>query len=645
MVKKSPAQATVRGGRPRLMWRLFLALTFCAVALARPHHGETQITTETSAALRNILIALDVSRSMLVSDVNPNRLERARLVIRSLLEEFRGDQVGLILFAGTAFLQCPLSSDHDVLREMLPAIGPDYIPKGGTNYDAMLRVALDSFPRQTNVSHLLVVISDGESLDDNWRELLPELRSRGISVVCLGIGTLEGGLVPARDGGYERGPDGAVVLSRLETQTLEDLAKETGGVFLDASHWMDVSAVVQQAEKTKTLVEARQSRRVIRNEIFPVFLWPALLFSCWALLVEIPALPVRRKIRNLATIQDQSNFWNKPVRMKTPLLLLATFFIWVELCVAVQPTEDLKNIPILKPQHEVAQSTPDPERAYLDAIKKFTEQNLRLDAPALEQLASAAISYLSQRATELPRPLVRSVVTDGLAAVARGESIQPDHADWKKLREELEQFLNDPDPRNEQSQNQSCDNTQQKNSADQKQDNQGSSPDQQNPGESSEQKNESGPQQQNASEAPSQGHQNPDQDRNNSSSSPQQDSNSPNSKPRDSTPNSERQQHDRSINTGGEKPLKGDSSQEEEQPGQRPESRADVEKNSTNQQPRSLGGQPVGGHPVDFSSLPQEIREALLRLEQARQNDRPAILFQRMKGDQRQETADKGKNW
>ena len=126
--------AAARRIRPWLCAGLALAV----VALARPQWG--RLDEPVFDQSREILIALDLSRSMLTPDVNPSRLERAKLLIQSLLDSLAGERVGLVIFSGTAFLQAPMSADYEILREFLPSLGPDYLPVGGTNYGAMLGV-------------------------------------------------------------------------------------------------------------------------------------------------------------------------------------------------------------------------------------------------------------------------------------------------------------------------------------------------------------------------------------------------------------------------------------------------------------------------------------------------------------------------
>ena len=162
-------QAAVGNGRHNTRGRLllWLGLAFGVVALARPQWG--RIEEPVFDQSREIVIALDLSRSMLAPDVRPSRLERARLLIQGLLDGLRGERVGLVVFAGTAFLQVPLSADYEVLNEFLPSLNPAFMPVGGTNYEAMLHAVLDAFSASSTADRYLIVLSDGESQDDGWQ--------------------------------------------------------------------------------------------------------------------------------------------------------------------------------------------------------------------------------------------------------------------------------------------------------------------------------------------------------------------------------------------------------------------------------------------------------------------------------------------
>src|SRR5262249_37340196 len=216
-------------------WRGCLLVACAAAALcalARPQWGE--VAEQSYARSREVVLALDLSRSMLADDVSPNRLARAKLLIEALLDQLKGERVGLVVFSGTAFVQSPLSAAYEAVRHFLAELDPSYLPEGGTNYSAMLRTAVQAFGEQGDGDRYLVVLSDGEALDPEWQKQLPTLRDRGIRVIGLGIGTPAGALVPAASGGVTKDEHGAAVLSRLEPATLQALASETRGTYPDA---------------------------------------------------------------------------------------------------------------------------------------------------------------------------------------------------------------------------------------------------------------------------------------------------------------------------------------------------------------------------------------------------------------------------
>ena len=243
---------------PRLF--LYLGLMLATAALARPQWGRLEEPVFDQA--REIIIALDLSRSMLAEDIKPNRLERARLLITSLLERLKGERVGLIVFSGTAFLQSPLSSDYEILREFLPVLNPDYLPEGGTNYDALLETTITAFGASGSADRFLIVLSDGEAQSDTWQKHLSDLKTKGIRVLGLGIGTDAGAIIPDGQGAFMKDEHGAVVLSKLTGDTLRALAEKTDGRYTDASSWVDLSSLVQSTVEQGRTGEFKEASRV-----------------------------------------------------------------------------------------------------------------------------------------------------------------------------------------------------------------------------------------------------------------------------------------------------------------------------------------------------------------------------------------------
>ncbi len=274
---------------------LVLGLSLAIFALARPQWGRIEEPVFDQA--REIILSLDLSRSMLAPDVKPSRLERGRLLITSLLEKLKGERVGLVVFSGTAFLQSPLSTDYEILREFLPALNPEFLPAGGTNYRALLQTALESFGDSSAAAdRYLIILSDGEDHTDDWKPLLPEIKKKNIRILTLGIGTTEGAMIPDGSGGLVKDERGAVVLSKLATSTLQQLAAETNGRYADASSWVDLAALIQATVESGLKGEFKETSRVRLNERFQLFLAPALLFLLISYWREFPVRPKPRQL-------------------------------------------------------------------------------------------------------------------------------------------------------------------------------------------------------------------------------------------------------------------------------------------------------------------------------------------------------------
>ncbi len=286
------------GLRPPLRWRLWLGLGLLLAALARPQWGK--IEERVFDQSREVLIALDLSRSMLSTDVKPSRLDRARLLVESLLDRLKGERVGLVVFSGTAFLQCPLSADYEVLREFLPQLNPEYLPEGGTDYARLLKASLGAFSNEAGADRYLIVLSDGEALSDAWQAELETIGKRGIRILTLGIGTQAGSVIPAKDGGFVKDERGAVVMSKLNPTTLKQLASASGGAYAEASGWVDLPALLKQTVERGKQGALAERRTVRLAERFQWFLAPALLLLLWSYWSEFPVAPRPRELRHLS---------------------------------------------------------------------------------------------------------------------------------------------------------------------------------------------------------------------------------------------------------------------------------------------------------------------------------------------------------
>jgi Ca-activated chloride channel family protein len=183
----------------------------------------------------DLVIALDTSRSMLATDVKPDRLARAKLAVRDLVDEARGDRLALVPFAGTAFLQCPLTLDTGAFLQSLDAVEVGIIPRGGTALAAAIDTSLDAFEGREASHQAIVLITDGESHEGDLDAAIGRAKERGVRIFTVGIGTPEGELIPGEKGGFFKDRKGQVVKSRLDRDTLERIAVDTGGVYLQAA--------------------------------------------------------------------------------------------------------------------------------------------------------------------------------------------------------------------------------------------------------------------------------------------------------------------------------------------------------------------------------------------------------------------------
>jgi Ca-activated chloride channel family protein len=183
----------------------------------------------------DLVVAFDTSKSMLATDVTPNRLARAKLAVQDLLAELEGDRIGLVAFAGTAFVQCPLTLDRNAFRESLEAVEVGLIPRGGTNLTAALESGLAAFEGHQGRHQALVLITDGEDHEGKLDDVIAAASKRGVKIFTVGIGTAEGELIPTAGGGFLKDRKGQVVKSRLGEDTLKKLALDTGGVYLHAA--------------------------------------------------------------------------------------------------------------------------------------------------------------------------------------------------------------------------------------------------------------------------------------------------------------------------------------------------------------------------------------------------------------------------
>jgi Ca-activated chloride channel family protein len=237
-----------------VLW--FLALVALVVALARPLWG-TQVTVKVQEGVE-VMVVLDVSSSMLAEDIKPNRLTRAKLTVEELMGRLGGNEVGLVVFSGAAFVQFPLTADFNTARLFLDGAGPGSISRPGTALEEAIRVALAGFPDQRATSRVILLLTDGEGHEGEPLSAARDAAEQGVVIHAIGFGSPDGEPIPIRDSGgvvvgYKKNDQGEVVLSRLDEIALQRIAGETGGLYFRASAGgEEIDGIVQAVAALET---------------------------------------------------------------------------------------------------------------------------------------------------------------------------------------------------------------------------------------------------------------------------------------------------------------------------------------------------------------------------------------------------------
>ena len=269
--------------RPNIrFWLLFSAYTLCCFLLARPQFGSKQETV-TRRGIETV-IALDISNSMLADDVAPNRLEKSKRIISNLVDQFKDDKVGLIVFAGDAFVQLPITNDFISAKVFLNTISPGLITRQGTDIKQAIELASRSFTPNEGVGKAIIVITDGENHEGGAVEAAQAAAEKGYMVYVLGVGLPSGSPIPGdRKGEFRKDKDGNVVVTRLNEEMCRNIAAAGKGVYF----YVDNSNAAEKAlrKEMDKLAKADIEPTVYTeyDEQFAIIAWMILI----VLLVEI----------------------------------------------------------------------------------------------------------------------------------------------------------------------------------------------------------------------------------------------------------------------------------------------------------------------------------------------------------------------
>jgi len=289
---------------------LLLALFCCFLALARPQYGFRWEDLKRKGI--DILFAVDTSKSMLARDIKPDRLQRAKYAIMDFVSQLDGDRVGLLPFAGTAYLMCPLTGDYSAFDNSLTAVDTSLIPKGGTNIAAAIKEAETVLTNEANYK-LLILITDGENLQGNILSAAKEAAAKGMRIFTVGVGTREGEIIPITSGGttkFVKDSAGNFVVSHLDESTLTQIAKIANGVYVPLGNkGQGLQTIYQQKLSLVPKQELTQRRHKVPLERFQWPLTAAVVFFSLEFIIgtrktrpfslSLKNFPFRRRKKNI----------------------------------------------------------------------------------------------------------------------------------------------------------------------------------------------------------------------------------------------------------------------------------------------------------------------------------------------------------
>jgi Ca-activated chloride channel family protein len=261
--------SSVRRRLKNICFILGLACVF--LALARPQLGSHVIEIRSRGI--DILVAFDVSKSMLAQDIKPNRLERAKLALRDFAARLDGDRIGLLPFAGASFLFCPLTTDYEVFADSLAALNTETIPKGGTSIGAVIREAVNVLAADSN-HKILLLLTDGEDLGQDALNAAALAQQAKMLIYTVGVGTAQGELIPLPGGGgnFVKDERGGFVTSKLDEQTLTAVAETAGGMYVPLGAMGEGLDAVYERKLAMIPKEEQAARK--KNVPTDRFQWP-----------------------------------------------------------------------------------------------------------------------------------------------------------------------------------------------------------------------------------------------------------------------------------------------------------------------------------------------------------------------------------
>ena len=300
---------------------VLLLLGFSSLILAICNLQTGSKTQEVKREGADIIVCLDVSNSMLAQDLSPNRLERAKYALEKMIDKLQGDRLGIIVFAGEAYVQLPITTDYSAAKLFLGSINTDMVPTQGTNIGAAIRKALEGFSKDEEKNKTIVVITDGENHEPEAVEAAEEAAKAGIMINTIGVGSENGVPIPIMEGGvmtgYRKDKDGNTVVTKLNKEVLQEIAGKTDGIFVQATNAdIGLNAILDKLEQ----LDKKQIDTKMYTDYEDQFQW----FLGLALLFLLLEFFISERVSNWFR-----SFFNKVTADKVTTLLLLIFIVSV----------------------------------------------------------------------------------------------------------------------------------------------------------------------------------------------------------------------------------------------------------------------------------------------------------------------------
>lgn len=273
-------------------WLTFAAIVFGIIVLSRPQAGTKAEKTERKGI--ELVIAIDVSNSMLARDIKPDRLSKAKQILTRIIDERRDDKVAIVVFAGEAFVQLPMTADNQSAKIFLESIDPTLVPIQGTVIGSAINIGMNSFTSEKDIDKAMIIITDGESHEGNAVEMAAEAAAQGIQINVVGIGTTEGAPIPINQYSNElkKDSEGEIVVSKLNEAMCKEIAQAGKGTY---AHADNSNSALKSLQSELDKLQKKEYDGVAYSEYdekFQIFAWIMLIL----LLIEVCVFEKKNKI-------------------------------------------------------------------------------------------------------------------------------------------------------------------------------------------------------------------------------------------------------------------------------------------------------------------------------------------------------------